>query len=55
VFVLGFIGIKMLLHHRVEISNLLSLGVILCLLGIGVLSSVWSNKRDKSAHNPQQR
>ncbi|MGC3980958.1 MAG: TerC family protein [Steroidobacteraceae bacterium] len=52
VFVLGFIGVKMMLHHHVQISNLLSLGVILVFLGIGVAASVWSNKK---AANSQQR
>jgi len=46
VFVLGFIGVKMMLHHHVEISNVLSLGVILIFLGMGVAASVWSNKRE---------
>lgn len=55
VFVLGFIGVKMLLHHHVEISNLLSLGVILIFLSIGVAASVWSNKRDKAANTSPQR
>ncbi len=48
VFVLGFIGVKMMLHHHVEISNLLSLGVILSFLGMGVTASVWSNKQAAS-------
>lgn len=55
VFVLGFIGVKMLLHHHVEISNLLSLGVIVIFLSIGVMASVWTNKRDKAARAVQQR
>ncbi len=55
VFVLGFIGVKMLLHHHVEISNLLSLGVIVIFLSIGVAASAWSNKRDKAVDTPQQR
>lgn len=46
VFVLGFIGVKMMLHHHIDISNVLSLGVILIFLGIGVAASVWSNKRE---------
>lgn len=55
VFVLGFIGVKMLLHHHMHISNLLSLGVIMSFLSIGVAASVWSNKRDKAASTSQQR
>lgn len=46
VFVLGFIGVKMLLHHHVAIPNVLSLGVILVFLSIGVAASALSNKRD---------
>jgi tellurite resistance protein TerC len=49
VFVLGFIGVKMMLHHHVEIPNVLSLGVILIFLGIGVAASVWSNKRETAS------
>lgn len=45
VFILGFVGIKMMLHHHVHISNLLSLAVILACLAAGVLASVWSNRR----------
>lgn len=45
VFVLGFIGVKMMLHHHVHIPNVLSLGVILIFLGIGVAASVRSNRR----------
>ncbi|MGE0113288.1 MAG: TerC family protein [Steroidobacteraceae bacterium] len=44
VFILGFVGIKMMLHHHVQISNLLSLLVILSCLLTGVLASVWSGR-----------
>lgn len=47
VFILGFVGIKMLLANHVEISNVLSLAVILAFLSIGVLASVWSNRRER--------
>lgn len=46
VFVLGFIGVKMMLHHHVPISNLLSLGVIVVFLGIGMLASIHSSRSD---------
>lgn len=45
VFILGFVGIKMLLHHHVQIPNGLSLLVILSCLLTGVLASVWSSRR----------
>lgn len=51
VFVLGFIGLKMLAHHYVQISNLLSLSIIVVFLGIGVLASVWSNRRELTKSN----
>jgi len=40
VFILGFIGIKLILMHHIKIPNLLSLAVIVCVLSIGVLTSV---------------
>lgn len=48
VFVLAFIGVKMLLHHHFEIPNLMSLLVIMVFLGIGMLASVWSNHRERN-------
>jgi tellurite resistance protein TerC len=48
VFILGFVGVKMLLHHHVVISNRLSLGVILGFLLIGILASVWVSRRERS-------
>lgn len=46
VFVLGFIGLKMLLHKYIEIPNVTSLLSILVFLGIGVAASIWSNQRE---------
>lgn len=40
VFILLFVGIKMMLHHHVEIPNLLSLAVIVGSLAMGILASV---------------
>lgn len=51
VFVLGFIGIKMMLHHHVVVPNLLSLAVILSFLFIGVLASVRANRRAVATRN----
>jgi tellurite resistance protein TerC len=45
VFILGFVGVKMVLHHHVVISNQLSLGVIVGFLAIGILASVWVSRR----------
>ena len=49
VFILGFVGIKMMLHHHVDIPNLLSLFVIVAFLAIGILASAWVSRREKMA------
>lgn len=53
VFVLGFIGLKMLLHKYIELPNSASLLTILVFLGIGVLASVWSNQRERKNKSTQ--
>jgi tellurite resistance protein TerC len=53
VFVLGFVGVKMLLIHYFKFPIGLSLGVIIGILTIGVIASVIANKRDeKHLNNP---
>jgi tellurite resistance protein TerC len=49
IFILGFVGIKMMLHHHVEIPHTLSLGVIVGFLAIGILASLWSTRRERRA------
>ena len=51
-FVLVFIGVKMLLHDVYALPHLLSLGVILGAVGLGVLFSLLS---DKGAPQPEPR
>jgi len=48
IIVLGFIGIKMLLHTHVQISDAFSLLVIIGILSAGVVGSVLSNKYGKT-------
>ncbi|MFV0276632.1 MAG: TerC/Alx family metal homeostasis membrane protein, partial [Parahaliea sp.] len=45
VFILLFVGIKMLLQHHVEIPNLASLTVIASSLFVGVVASAWATRR----------
>ncbi len=45
VFVLGFVGVKMLLTQHVHIPNLYSLTVIAGMLCIGIVASVWTSRR----------
>jgi tellurite resistance protein TerC len=47
VFILGFVGVKMLLLQHFKIPNLVSLAVIVALLAIGILASLWSARFDR--------
>jgi tellurite resistance protein TerC len=47
VFILGFVGVKMLLLQHFKIPNLVSLAVIVSLLLIGILASLWSTRLDR--------
>jgi tellurite resistance protein TerC len=48
VFILGFVGVKMMLHHHVEIPHAMSLAIIVGFLAVGILASVWSSRRDRT-------
>ena len=41
IFILGFVGVKMMLHHHMEIPHAISLGVIVGFLAVGVIASLW--------------
>jgi tellurite resistance protein TerC len=45
VFILAFVGIKMMLHHHLEIPHVVSLGAIVGFLAVGVLASLWVSRR----------
>jgi tellurite resistance protein TerC len=49
VFVLAYVGVKMLLTHHHPIPNLVSLGIIGGILGVGVLASVTAGHKDTAA------
>jgi tellurite resistance protein TerC len=49
VFLLGFIGVKMLLTHHVQIPITISLACIAGILGIGVLASILSRSQSDAA------
>ena len=49
VFVLAYVGVKMLLSHHYPIPNLVSLAVIGGILGVGVLGSLIGAARDTAA------
>lgn len=49
VFILAYVGVKMLLVHHVEMPEWLSLGVIALSLAIGVMFSLWRKRKDEAA------
>jgi tellurite resistance protein TerC len=46
VLILAFVGMKMLLVSHYHVPNLVSLGIILGTLGLGILASIWASRRD---------
>ena len=52
VVLLAFIGVKMLLHHRFEISTAVSLAIVAGILAAGVLVSVIASRRGSAAAGP---
>ncbi len=49
IFILAFVGVKMMLHHHLQIPHSISLGVIIGFLAIGILASLWASRREQSA------
>lgn len=49
VFILGFVGVKMMLHHHMEIPHAVSLGAIIGFLAIGIIASLMSTRRASKA------
>lgn len=48
IFILGFVGVKMMLAHHIPIDPTASLAVILGILALGVLASIFARKPPKS-------
>jgi tellurite resistance protein TerC len=49
IFILAFVGVKMMLHHHLEIPHAISLGVIVGFLLIGILASIFVSRREAGA------
>ncbi len=49
IFILGFVGVKMMLHHHLVIPHIVSLAVIVGFLAIGVVASLWMTRRESLA------
>jgi tellurite resistance protein TerC len=52
IFILGFVGVKMMLHHHLDIPHAISLGVIVGFLAIGIVASLWSTRREQRTQQP---
>jgi tellurite resistance protein TerC len=48
VLVLAFVGVKMLLVAHYHVPNLISLGIILGTLGLGIVASIWATRRERA-------
>jgi tellurite resistance protein TerC len=46
VLILAFVGMKMLLAGHYHVPDLVSLGIILGTLGVGILASLWATRRE---------
>lgn len=55
IFILGFVGVKMMLHHHLDIPHAISLGVIVGFLAIGIIASLWSTRREQRTQQHQER
>jgi tellurite resistance protein TerC len=49
IFILGFVGVKMMLHHHMEIPHAISLGVIVGFLAVGVIASLWVSRGESKS------
>lgn len=49
IFILAFVGVKMMLHHHVDIPHAISLGVIIGFLVIGIIASLWVSRREAAS------
>jgi tellurite resistance protein TerC len=55
IFILAFVGVKMMLHHHLEIPHAISLGVIAGFLAIGIVASLWVSRREAASGAPDLR
>jgi len=52
IFILAFVGVKMMLHHHLQIPHAVSLGVIVAFLAIGIIASLWVSRREAASNDP---
>lgn len=50
IFILAFVGVKMMLHHHLQIPHAVSLGVIVAFLAIGIIASLWVSRREAASN-----
>jgi tellurite resistance protein TerC len=54
IFILAFVGVKMMLHHHLDIPHAISLGVIIAFLAIGIIASLWSTRRERRLNESRE-
>lgn len=47
IFILAFVGVKMMLHHHLSIPHVVSLAIIVGFLVVGILASLWVARRER--------
>jgi tellurite resistance protein TerC len=55
IFILAFVGVKMMLHHHLQIPHAISLGVIVGFLAIGIIASLWVSRREAAGNGADLR
>jgi tellurite resistance protein TerC len=52
VYILAYVGVKMILSHHYPIPVIASLTIILGILLVGILASIYASKRDTARLKP---
>lgn len=47
ILILAFVGLKMMLHHHMQIPHVISLGVIVGFLAVGIAASLLTSRRER--------
>ena len=48
IFILAFVGVKMMLHHHYQIPHVASLATIVAFLLIGIVASLWVSRHERT-------
>ena len=48
IFILAFVGVKMMLHHHYQIPHVASLATIVAFLLMGIMASLWVSRHERT-------